>query len=286
METVAHAKQGRGTAWLLGSACALAVALVVGIAIGPAGPPWWRVPLELLGGSHFPAIGEAPYVLDGLLYHQTGLTIEEHYTDTGGASDHVFGLMPFFPEGFGQRGLFLVGIEHHGRADLHGDVTAIRDRLDDNHARGAFDAGRLNRAHAHGACAKHDDVRPRLDRCQIVPCGEARAERIAQQTQFFARNLREHGTAVFLRDHHDFAEAAQRLRAGLDELAVLPVEVAVPPAVVTAIAMSRNIMPTSICRNTTGRNTATVVSVDARIAPHTSRPPSYAAWNALLPMCR
>src|SRR3546814_11413183 len=40
--------------------------------------------------------GEAPYVLDGLLYHQTGLTIEEHYTDTGGASDHVFGLMPFF----------------------------------------------------------------------------------------------------------------------------------------------------------------------------------------------
>ena len=36
METVAHAKQGRGTAWLLGSACALAVALVVGIAIGPA----------------------------------------------------------------------------------------------------------------------------------------------------------------------------------------------------------------------------------------------------------
>ncbi len=34
--------------------------------------------------------GEAPYVLDGLLYHQTGLSIEEHYTDTGGASDHIF----------------------------------------------------------------------------------------------------------------------------------------------------------------------------------------------------
>src|SRR3546814_19992399 len=40
--------------------------------------------------------GEAPYVLDGLPYQQTGLTIEEHYTDTGGASDHVFGPMPFF----------------------------------------------------------------------------------------------------------------------------------------------------------------------------------------------
>jgi TnpA family transposase len=35
---------------------------------------------------------EAPHVLDGLLYHQTGLAIDEHYTDTGGVSDHVFGL--------------------------------------------------------------------------------------------------------------------------------------------------------------------------------------------------
>ncbi|BAV66689.1 transposase (plasmid) [Sphingobium cloacae] len=47
--------------------------------------------------------GEAPYVLDGLLYHQSGLTIEEHYTDTGGASDHVFGLMPFFGYRFAPR---------------------------------------------------------------------------------------------------------------------------------------------------------------------------------------
>jgi TnpA family transposase len=35
---------------------------------------------------------EAPHVLDGLLYHQTGLKPSEHYTDTGGATDHVFGL--------------------------------------------------------------------------------------------------------------------------------------------------------------------------------------------------
>ena len=35
---------------------------------------------------------EAPHVLDGLLNHQSGLRIEEHYTDTGGATDHVFGL--------------------------------------------------------------------------------------------------------------------------------------------------------------------------------------------------
>ena len=33
---------------------------------------------------------EAPYVLDGLLHHGTRLKIDAHYTDTGGASDHVF----------------------------------------------------------------------------------------------------------------------------------------------------------------------------------------------------
>jgi TnpA family transposase len=39
-------------------------------------------------------ISEAPYVLDGLHHHahQTDLRIAEHYTDTAGATDHVFGL--------------------------------------------------------------------------------------------------------------------------------------------------------------------------------------------------
>jgi len=36
--------------------------------------------------------GEAPHVLDGLMHHGTTLEIKEHYTDTGGANDHVFGL--------------------------------------------------------------------------------------------------------------------------------------------------------------------------------------------------
>ena len=38
------------------------------------------------------ATHEAPYVLDGLLHHGTSLSIAEHYTDTGGATDHVFAL--------------------------------------------------------------------------------------------------------------------------------------------------------------------------------------------------
>jgi TnpA family transposase len=38
------------------------------------------------------ATHEAPYVLDGLTSHGTDLKIAEHYTDTGGATDHVFAL--------------------------------------------------------------------------------------------------------------------------------------------------------------------------------------------------
>lgn len=35
---------------------------------------------------------DATHVLDGLLHHETELTIEEHYTDTAGYTDQVFGL--------------------------------------------------------------------------------------------------------------------------------------------------------------------------------------------------
>ena len=35
---------------------------------------------------------EAAHVLDGLMHHESSLDIREHYTDTAGAIDHVFGL--------------------------------------------------------------------------------------------------------------------------------------------------------------------------------------------------
>ena len=35
---------------------------------------------------------DATYVLDGLLYHESDLKIEKHYTDTAGFTDHVFAL--------------------------------------------------------------------------------------------------------------------------------------------------------------------------------------------------
>lgn len=38
------------------------------------------------------ATHEAPYVLDGLHHHGTSLAIDTHFTDTGGATDHLFAL--------------------------------------------------------------------------------------------------------------------------------------------------------------------------------------------------
>jgi TnpA family transposase len=38
-------------------------------------------------------VRDSTYVLDGLLYHESELRIEEHYTDTAGFTDHVFALM-------------------------------------------------------------------------------------------------------------------------------------------------------------------------------------------------
>jgi len=37
-------------------------------------------------------VRDATHVLDGLLYHESDLQIEEHYTDTAGFTDHVFAL--------------------------------------------------------------------------------------------------------------------------------------------------------------------------------------------------
>ena len=50
-----------------------------------------------------PSESEAPYVLDGLFDHEFKLDIDEHYTDTGGSSDHVFGLFALLGRRFAPR---------------------------------------------------------------------------------------------------------------------------------------------------------------------------------------
>jgi iron complex transport system permease protein len=44
----------RDAGWFAGAALVLAAAVLVGASIGPAGPPWWRVPLALI--DHLPLV--------------------------------------------------------------------------------------------------------------------------------------------------------------------------------------------------------------------------------------
>src|ERR1035437_8444602 len=48
-------------------------------------------------------VRDATHVLDGLLYHESELRIEEHYTDTNVFTDHVFALCPFLGFRFAPR---------------------------------------------------------------------------------------------------------------------------------------------------------------------------------------
>src|SRR6202050_5511756 len=76
-------------------------------------------------------MSEAPYVLDGLHHHahQTDLRITEHYTDTAGATDHVFGLCHLLGYRFAPRikdlGATAVGIA----AVSTGAVSVFVDRV-------------------------------------------------------------------------------------------------------------------------------------------------------------
>ncbi|WP_286829265.1 MULTISPECIES: Tn3 family transposase [Kordiimonas] len=75
-----------------------------------------------------PAESEAPYVLDGLLDHETNLQIGEHYTDTGGASDHVFGLFCLLGKRFAPRLRDLKGRKFHTIEDA-GSYPFLRQHI-------------------------------------------------------------------------------------------------------------------------------------------------------------
>ena len=50
-----------------------------------------------------PSESKAPCVLNSLFDHEAKLDIDEHYTDTGGSSDHVFGLFALLGRRFAPR---------------------------------------------------------------------------------------------------------------------------------------------------------------------------------------
>ncbi len=68
-------------------------------------------------------VRDSTYVLDGLLYHEADLRIEEHYTDTNGFTDHVFGLMHLLGYRFAPR------IRDLGDTKLYTPIKSTHERL-------------------------------------------------------------------------------------------------------------------------------------------------------------
>jgi len=67
-------------------------------------------------------VRDATHVLDGLLYHESDLRIKEHYTDTAGFTDHVFGLMHLLGFCFAPR----IRDLKDKRLYIHGDVKKYK----------------------------------------------------------------------------------------------------------------------------------------------------------------
>ena len=153
--------------------------------------------------------GEAPYVLDGLLYHQTGLSIEEHYTDTGGASDHVFGLMPFFGYRFAPR--------------LR-DIKERRLHLLPGQEAGPLLAGMVGDPIAHDHAAAHWDELLRL--ATSIRTGTVTASAMLRKLSAYPRQnglalaLREIGRlerSIFMLDWLQDIDLRRRTQAGLNK---------------------------------------------------------------------
>lgn len=87
-------------------------------------------------------VRDATYVLDGLLYHESDIRIEEHYTDTSGFTDHVFALMHLLGFRFAPRirdladkRLFVVD----SKKEYASINTMIGDAINVKHIKGHWD---------------------------------------------------------------------------------------------------------------------------------------------------
>ena len=87
-------------------------------------------------------VRDATHVLDGLLYHESDLRIEEHYTDTAGFTDQVFALMHLLSFRFAPRIRDLADkrLYIHGEAKQYPTLAGmIGGRLNVKHIRAHWD---------------------------------------------------------------------------------------------------------------------------------------------------
>jgi len=154
-------------------------------------------------------VRDATYVLDGLLYHESDLKIEEHYTDTSGFTDHVFALM------------HLLGFRFAPRIrDLADKRLFVQDSKKDYSTIHAMVGGTINVKHIHS----HWDEILRL--VTSIKQGTVTASLILRKLGSYPRQnglalaLRELGRierSLFTLDWLQNIELRRRVNAGLNK---------------------------------------------------------------------
>jgi TnpA family transposase len=154
-------------------------------------------------------IRDSTYVLDGLLYHESDLRIEEHYTDTAGFTDHVFALMHFLGFRFAPR-----------IRDLKDTKLYVPKNGQDYSALQAMIGGHLNIQHIR----KHWDEILRL--AASIKEGTVTASLMMRKLSSYPRQnglsiaLRELGRierTLFILDWLQSVELRRRVNAGLNK---------------------------------------------------------------------
>lgn len=152
---------------------------------------------------------EAVYVLDGLYGHETRIEIDEHYVDTGGASDHVFSLFAIGGKRVAPRLRDLKDWRLHAFEDADAYSTLkhhIGDRIDAAAIREGWDE----------ALRIGVSIEDRI----VVPSTVLKKLAALPKTNVVSRALREIGRierTLFMIEWYSSPELRDRCRAGLNK---------------------------------------------------------------------
>jgi TnpA family transposase len=152
---------------------------------------------------------EAVYVLDGLYGHDTRIEIDEHYVDTGGASDHVFSLFTLGGKRVAPRLRDLKDWRLHAFEDADSYPTLkhhIGDRIDTAAIREGWDE----------ALRIGVSIEDRI----VVPSTVLKKLAALPKTNVLSRALREIGRierTLFMIEWYSSPELRDRCRAGLNK---------------------------------------------------------------------